>query len=79
MKYEAIHSLVKWSGSNIKAIYNKAGNNLWKSEAFEKQLNIYANITKDREGKMHFSLDPKHLANFSIYFYSNLLEQSEAF
>ena len=77
MKYEAIHNLIKWSGSNIKTIYSKTFKHIKESEEFEKQLNIHAKISKNREGKMHFSLDPKYLAYFNIYYYQNMQDQSE--
>lgn len=77
-KYEAIHALVKLSGSNIKGILAGSPKQLSESEVYEKQLNDHARVTTNNNGKKHFSLNSKYLASFSPFYYQNLNENSEA-
>ena len=77
-KYEAIHTLVRMSGSGIKAIFDKTSKQLSESQEFEKELNKYAKITTSREGKKLFNIDPKYMSYFDSFYYKNLNSHAEA-
>lgn len=77
-KYEAIHTLIRESGSSIKVILSKAPKQMADSEEFERALNLYSRCTTNREGKKIFSIDPKHMSSFNSFWYRNLTEHSEA-
>ena len=71
-KYEAIHGLVRLSGTNIKSILKKSEKQMGKSQDFEEQLNKFARITENREEISIFSLDPKHISHFNPFYFNNI-------
>jgi hypothetical protein len=76
-KYEAIHSLMKQSGSTIKAILSESAKQMKESEIYEKYLNKFARITKNREEISIFSLDIKHISHYNPFFHKTISEHSE--
>ena len=77
-QYEAIHTLVRCSDSNIKSIMKKSPKQMAESQIYEKALNDFSRCTTDREGSKIFSLDRKYTDYFSPYYFSNLNYHSEA-
>lgn len=76
-KYEAIHGLVRLSGTNIKNILNKSNKQMAKSQEFERNLNKFARITENSEKISIFSLDPKYISNFNPFYFNNINQFTE--
>jgi len=77
-KHEAIHALVRLSGSGIKQIMSKVNKQMTKSETFEKLLNSHSKCTTNREGRKIFNVDPEYLTEYNSFYYSNIDELNEA-
>jgi hypothetical protein len=77
-KNEAIHTLVKMSGWNIKQILLGLNKQLSRSEIFEQELNAHAKCTTNRDGRQIFNIDPKFISQFNSYYYGTINEHNDA-
>ena len=77
-KYEAIHALVRKSGTNIKAILKNSDKQMSQSKEFEENLNKFARITENREQISIFSLDLKHISHFNPFYFRSGNEHTES-
>jgi hypothetical protein len=78
VKNEAIHNLVKHSGSFISALFKGIHSYLEDCGNYEKELQLHSKRELDKNGREVFKLHPEYVSHFNSFYYDDIKDRNIA-